>query len=48
MEDMTCALCGQPTHDDFSDVFEDVYSDGESRRICFVCAPPDYPQERES
>lgn len=45
MEDMTCAQCGQQTHDDTSELWEDVYSDGALRRFCFDCAPPDYPHD---
>lgn len=40
-EILECDQCGQTTHDDTSEVWEDVYSDGALRRICYDCAPPD-------
>lgn len=40
-ETLECSQCGQITHDDTSELWEDVYSDGEMRRICFDCCPPD-------
>lgn len=40
-ETLECSQCGQATHDDTSEEWEDVYSDGATRRICYDCAPPD-------
>lgn len=42
IEELTCDLCGQRTHDDESEVFEVYYGDGMTlERHCFTCDPAD-------
>ena len=47
---LECSNCGQPTHEDTSELWEDIFSPkNPPRRVCFDCAPPDevdvrYPQ----
>jgi hypothetical protein len=41
-EKLICAICGQETHDDFSEVFDVFYGDGMTQeRHCFDCDPAD-------